>query len=330
MYIWVIKNITKGMHLSKINNFSDFIELTKNQELMEKTFKSYAEHLHARTLHIKEVGISGKLLNDWFEVGVVNKVEVIGKEWRLFSLSEAIWIKFVAELRFFGVSLPQIKILKESICEFNKDVITEISNAIIALPNPKENETLEYIKSKFSELHLVPEAQLKKEYKQFGISLFDLIMIYTLIFDLEVGFFFTKSIGNFVDNSNKLGSVLGLNNLDEYQKAIGKESFAVINMKSIYRQFFSNERIKQSETFYFGIATQKEKELLEYIRSGEYSSISIKVEEGLIKLVKVTKKDGDKLMQQIARLLKKGDFKEITFLSRDGSIVRYDEVDIIK
>ena len=185
MYIWVIKNITKGMHLSKINNFSDFIELTKNQELMEKTFKSYAEHLHARTLHIKEVGISGKLLNDWFEVGVVNKVEVIGKEWRLFSLSEAIWIKFVAELRFFGVSLPQIKILKESICEFNKDVITEISNAIIALPNPKENETLEYIKSKFSELHLVPEAQLKKEYKQFGISLFDLIMIYTLIFDLN-------------------------------------------------------------------------------------------------------------------------------------------------
>ena len=179
-------------------------------------------------------------------------------------------------------------------------------------------------------MHLVPEAQLKKEYKQFGISLFDLIMIYTLIFDLEVGFFFTKSIGNFVDYSNKLGSVLGLNNLDEYQKAIGKESFAVINMKSIYRQFFSNERIKQSETFYFGIATQKEKELLEYIRSGEYSSISIKVEEGLIKLVKVTKKDGDKLMQQIARLLKKGDFKEITFLSRDGSIVRYDEVDIIK
>ena len=325
-----MKNITKGIHLSKINNFSDFVELTKNQELMEKTFKSYAEHLHARTLHIKEVGISGKLLNDWFEVGVVNKVEVIGKEWRLFSLSEAIWTKFVAELRFFGVSLPQIKILKENICEFNREVITEISNAINAVPNPKENESLEYIKSKFSELHLVTEAQLKNEYKQLGISLFDLIMIYTLIFDLEVGFFFTKSIGNFVDYSNKLGGELGLNNMDAYQKAIGKESFAVINMKSIYKEFFGNDRIKQSEDFYFGIVTKKEKQLLEYIRSGEYSSISIKVEEGLIKLVKVTKKDGDKLMQQIARLLKKGDFKEITFLSRDGSIVRYDEVDIIK
>ena len=155
-------------------------------------------------------------------------------------------------------------------------------------------------------------------------------MIYTLIFDLEVGFFFTKSIGNFVDYSNKLGSVLGLNNLDEYQKAIGKESFAVINMKSIYKEFFSNDRIKQSEDFYFGIVTPKEKELLEYIRSGDYSSINIKVEEGIIKLAKVTKKDGDKLMQQIARLLKKGDFKEISFLSRDGSIVRYEEVDIIK
>ncbi len=318
------------MYLSKINNFSDFIELTKNRELMEKTFKSYAEHLHARTLHIKEVGISGKLLNDWFEVGVVNKVEVIGKEWRLFSLSEAIWIKFVSELRFFGVSLPQIKILKESICEFNYEFVNDLSNSIKDVPFVKENESLDYVKSKFSELQLIPEEQLKKEYERIGITFFDLIMIYTLIFDLEVGFCFTKSIGNFVDYSNKLGSELGLNNMDAYQKAIGKESFAVINMKSIYKEFFGNDRIKQSEDFYFGIVTQKEKELLEYIRSGEYSSINIKVEEGMIKLAKVTKKDGDKLMQQIARLLKKGDFKEITFLSRDGSIVRYDEVDIIK
>ena len=293
------------MHLFKINNFSDFVELTKNQELMEKTLKSYAQQLHARSLHIKEVGISGKLLNDWVEAGVVNKVEVEGNKWRYFSLSEAIWIKFAAELRYFGVTLPKIKMLKE-------------------------NESIDYIKSKFSELQLIPEAQLKKEYERIGISFFDLIMIYTLIFDLEVRFCFTKSTGNFIDYSNKLGSVLGLNNLDAYQKVIGKESFAVINMKSIYQEFFSNDRIKQSDNFYFGIVTQKEKELLEYIRSGEYSSINIKVEEGIIKLTKATKKDGDKLMQQIGRLLKKGDFKEITFLSRDGRIVRYDEVDIIK
>lgn len=325
-----IKNITKGMYLFKINNFSDFVELTKNQDLMEKTFKSYAEHLHARTLHIKELGISGKLLNDWFEAGVVNKVEVIGKEWRLFSLSEAIWIKFAVELRYFGVTLPQIKIIKENLCEFNMELINELSDAVKGIPNPNENDSLEYIKSKFRELQLIPEVQLKKDFERIGISLFDLIMIYTLIFDLEVGFCFTKSIGNFVDYSNKLGSVLGLNNLDAYQKAIGKESFAVINMKSIYKDFFSNDRIKQSEDFYFGIVTQKEKELLKYIKSGEYSSINIKLEGGVIKLVKVTKKDGDKLMQQIARLLKKGDFKEISFLSRDGSIVRYDEVDIIK
>ena len=318
------------MHISKINNFSDFIELIKNKDEMEKTFKSYAQQLHERSLHIKEVGISGKLLNDWIEAGIVNKVEVLYNKWRFFSISEAIWIKFAAELRYFGVTLPKIKMLKENICEFNKEVINELSDAIKGIPNPKENESIDYIKSKFSELQLIPEAQLKKEYERIGISFFDLIMIYNLIFDLEVRFCFTKSTGNFIDYSNKLGSVLGLNNLDAYQKVIGKESFAVINMKSIYQEFFSNDRIKQSDNFYFGIVTQKEKELLEYIRSGEYSSINIKVEEGIIKLTKVTKKDGDKLMQQIGRLLKKGDFKEITFLSRDGRIVRYDEVDIIK
>lgn len=318
------------MQLFKINNFSDFVELTKNQELMEKTFKTYSEQLHARTLHIKEVGISGKLLNDWFDAGVVNRVEVDGNKWRYFSLSEAIWIKFAVELRYFGVTLPHIKIIKENICEFNKGLINELSGAIKAIPNTKENESLDYVKRKVSEFQQIPEAQLKKDYERFGISLFDLIMIYTLIFDLEVVFCLTKSTGNFVDYSNKVGRELGLNNLDAYQKSIGKESFAVINMKSIYKDFFSNDRIKQTENFYFGIVTQKEKELLEYIRSGEYSSINLKVEEGMIKLTKVTKKDGDKLMQQIGRLLKKGEFKEITFLSRDGRIVRYDEVDIIK
>jgi DNA-binding transcriptional MerR regulator len=324
-----IKNITKGMNISKTNKIADLFELLKNQEMLEKTFKSYSEQLHARTLHIKEVGISGKLLNDWFDAGIVNKVEVI-KQWRLFSLSEAIWIKFVAELRYFGVTLPQIKILKENLCDFNKELINELSDAVKGLPNPKKNESLDYIKSKFSELQFIPEAQIKKDFERIGISLFDLIMIYTLIFDLELVFCLTKTTGNFVDYSNKVGRELGLNNLEDYQKIVGKESFAVINMKSIYQEFFSNDRIKQSDDFYLGIVTQKEKDLLEYIRSGEYSSINIKVEEGIIKLTKVTKKDGDKLMQQIGRLLKKGDFKEITFLSRDGSIVRYDEVDIVK
>ena len=317
------------MHISKINNFSDFIELIKNKDEMEKTFKSYAQQLHERSLHIKEVGISGKLLNDWFDAGIVNKVEVI-KKWRLFSLSEAIWIKFVAELRYFGVTLPQIKTIKENLCEFNKELIDELTDAVKAVPNPKENESLDYIKIKFSELQHIPEVQLKSDYERIGLSLFDVIMIFTLVFDLELVFCFTKTTGSFVDYSNKVGRELGLNNLDVYQKAIGKESFAVINMKSIYKEFFSNDRIKQSEDFYFGIVTQKEKELLEFIRSGNYSSVNIKVEEGIIKLTKVTKKDGDKLMQQIGRLLKKGDFKEITFLSRDGRIVRYDEVDIIK
>ncbi len=314
----------------KINKIADFLELIKQPERLEKLFKSYHSQLHARSLQIKEVGISSKLLNDWIEFGIVDKVDVEDNKWRLFSLSEAIWIKFVSELRYFGVSLPQIKSIKENICEFNKKFINEISDKLQSIPNAGANDNLEFIKDKFNEIQYKSDEQLKNEYDQFGISFFEIIMIYTLIFDLELVFCFTKSIGNFVDYSNKIGRELGLNNLEDYQKSIGKESFAVINMKSIYKEFFSNEKIKQNENFYFGIVTEKERNLLEYIKSGNYSSISIKVEDGIIKLAKLTKKDGVKLMDQIARLLKKGDFKEISFLSRDGRVVRYDEIDIIK
>ena len=325
-----IKYITKYMQFTKTNKFSDYIDLSKNPEMFEKTYKSYSEHIHARTLHIKEVGISGKLLNDWVEAGIVNKPEVIDNKWRLFSLSEAIWIKFVAELRYFGVTLPQIKIIKERACEFNKEFLKELSDAIKAAPNPKNNESFNYIKSKATEMQNLSEDQLRMDYEHFSISYFDIMMIHTLVFDLEIIFYFTKKTGSFIDFSNKFGKELGLDVLEECRKTIGQESFAVINMKSIYQEFFSNEKIDQSDDFYFGIVTQKEREILEYIRSGEYSSVSIKVEDGIIKLIKVTKKDVDKLMNKIGRLLKKGDFKEISFLSRDGRIVKYDEVDIIK
>ena len=314
----------------KLNKLADFIELSKNPELLEAMYKSYSSHLHTRSLQIKEVGISSKLLNDWIESGIVNKVAVEDNKWRLFSLSEAIWIKFVGELRYFGVSISQIKIIKENFCEFNKEFINKLSDAIKAVPNSEANESLEYIQSEVNEIQNKSDLQLKNEYEQFGFSLFDLVIINTLVFDLELVFCFTKSIGNFVDNSNKFGNELGLNNSDEYQQAISKESFAVINMKSIYKEFFSNDKIKQTDHFYFGIVTEKEKALLEYIKSGNYSTISIKIEESAIKFVKLTKKDGEKLMHQIARLLKKGDFKEISFLSRDGKVVRYEEVDIIK
>jgi len=314
----------------KLTKIADLIDVSKNPVLFETFLKTYSSQLHTRSLQIKEVGISSKLLNDWIESGIVNKVEVEDNKWRLFSLSEAIWIKFVGELRYFGVSIAQIKIIKENVCEFNKELINEFSTAINAVSNSDSSDSIVYIKSQYAELQNKSDAQLKNEYERFGLSLFDLIMIYTLIFDLELVFCFTKSTGNFVDYSNKFGRELGINNLDDYQRSIGKESFAVINMKSIYKEFFSNERIKQEEKFYFGIVTEKEKELLAYIKSGDYSTISIKVEEGVIKLVRLTKKDGDKLMHQIARLLKKGDFKEISFLSRDGRVVRYDEIDIIK
>ncbi len=314
----------------KLTKIADLIDVSKNPVLFETFLKTYSSQLHTRSLQIKEVGISSKLLNDWIESGIVNKVEVEDNKWRLFSLSEAIWIKFVGELRYFGVAIAQIKIIKENVCEFNKELINEFSTAINDVSNSDSSDSIVYIKSQYAELQNKSDAQLKNEYERFGLSLFDLIMIYTLIFDLELVFCFTKSTGNFVDYSNKFGRELGINNLDDYQRSIGKESFAVINMKSIYKEFFSNERIKQEEKFYFGIVTEKEKELLAYIKSGDYSTISIKVEEGVIKLVRLTKKDGDKLMHQIARLLKKGDFKEISFLSRDGRVVRYDEIDIIK
>ena len=76
--------------------------------------------------------------------------------------------------------------------------------------------------------------------------------------------------------------------------------------------------------------SDKERDLLERVKSDNYSKITVTLASGQIILTRATKRNNDKLMKQLARLMKKGDFLQVEFVTRDGSIVKYDETEIIK
>lgn len=78
----------KGSHISAILNSKD----------RKVTFKE----------------ITYKMLNDWEKAGLLDNNRD-GKEWRRFSIMDAIWLKIILELRSFGMSWKQIKITKESL-----------------------------------------------------------------------------------------------------------------------------------------------------------------------------------------------------------------------
>ena len=91
------------------NFFGDFLSSDANiiKEFNEKTYKIADERL------------SSRLLNHWYEVGLVNDDRPNGKGWKKFSFSEIVWVKIIFKLRSFGLNLSRIKIVKDNIDKYN-------------------------------------------------------------------------------------------------------------------------------------------------------------------------------------------------------------------
>jgi hypothetical protein len=66
--------------------------------------------------------LSSRLINHWYESGILDDDRPNGKGWKKFSISELIWISIVVKLRGFGIDLERIKNVKKEISIFNSDL----------------------------------------------------------------------------------------------------------------------------------------------------------------------------------------------------------------
>ena len=86
--------------------------------------KYFSEQTHK----IGDERLSSRLLNHWYEIGIINDDRPNGKGWKKYSLSEIIWIQIVFKLRGFGLDLQRIKSVKDQIDFYNSlDKISKCS-----------------------------------------------------------------------------------------------------------------------------------------------------------------------------------------------------------
>jgi hypothetical protein len=106
---------------------SDVVALYRN-EAFDNGFYQYFKNLNkvkisgilnSKERNIKFETISYRELNSWEKAGLLN-VEREGREWRRFSIMDAIWVKLIKELREFGVTWKQLKVTKDSL-EFESE-----------------------------------------------------------------------------------------------------------------------------------------------------------------------------------------------------------------
>ena len=312
----------------EINKFPSF----KVEELLDvgpeaiENYKAYFMEINKPNFHIKQVGIGSKLINDWTKAGLLN--ETINKEkWREFSLVEAIWIKFIIELRLFGVSLSKIKEIRDGLFSIDPVIIRDLANT---LADKKElgnqvNEFANHIREQLPQ----DDNELKMGLDSSQFTPFASILLGTILMKINVAYWINED-GIGLINLEFPKNQLHEKNQNEFFQNIISSSGLLINLKSLITKFFDNEKLDSKNDFYFGIMNTHERELIKRIRSGEYKQIIVKLEDGSITQFRSTKKDDSQLMMKIQRLLKRGDFKEIDIISRDGTVVRYEETDIVK
>ena len=301
----------------------------QNDPYFLKQFEEYLKEINTPRFQLREVGISSKVINDWSKAEIINPMQTGEiRKWREFSLVEAIWLKFVEELRFFGVPLKTIHYFKTKVYDCNIAFFKETHDYFNQLDS--DDVVFQKIKQSYNNLFANGDEHAAHLLKEAGLTPFSMIILFSIVQRLNLAFVFNAESEGFVDLGNAIQELFPHRKDDAFHQMIGSRSFALINIKTLYTRFFDNPQLNPDAAFYFGIMKPTERRLLEQIRSGDYTKITITLEHDTIVLSRATKKNDEDLMKQIAKLLKKGDFKEVEFISRDGHIVKFNETEIIK
>lgn len=112
--------------MNRNNTFhaSDWFDMNFLVEFLNSDLKIIRE-FNEQKYTIGEENISSRVLNHWYEMGLITDDRVDKKSWKKFSASELLWIRIIIKLRNFGLDLKRIKQVKEQIHYYSKkDIVS--------------------------------------------------------------------------------------------------------------------------------------------------------------------------------------------------------------
>lgn len=304
----------------------DFFESNgQNGQLIDQINSLY-DDIDKPRFYLKEIGISAKVINDWIKAEILDKSEE-GK-WRQFSFKEAIWINFISELRYFGVSLREIKNIKSAY--FDKNPVFEVEAIQFYFKNENSDEAFKKIAESYRSV-LKSYGDDEKAVSLILKDFFSTIIVFTITQSFNPVYIFSKELEGFFNLIKLKDDFFECNEkISQIGSMIFSKSFACINIKNLIARFFEEDKPNADLKFYIGLLKSKEQDLIKMVRSGDYSKIIINLEEEKIVLTKAMRKKDDALLRQLARLMKKGDYKDIELSARDGKIIKFNAFDLTK
>lgn len=301
-------------------------QLLANNEQVNQKLINFINEINKPILKRRQVDISSKTIADWNKAGLID-VDTAEDKWHNFSFLEGIWLKFVNELRFFGVSLSVIRELKETLMD---KCITELiaHEDFVHQFEDKSPEYYNAVKSFSTEASNNPE-EVEQVFKDAKLNTFVLLVAACMIFDIEIGYYFDHEVAYFI-SLNKYETKMEEKHAKDVFSRMSRKTFAIISFKELIADFFDNDELDSLKKISEDLLNTNEQRLINAIRTGNYTQIQVKLDDSSITHLKLTKKNNDLMTNKIARLLKKGEYSEVSFTTKDGTIVKFEEIQTVK
>lgn len=275
-----------------------------------------------RIIPLTNTDISARVFFNWKAKKLIDLAEFEKNDWVRLNIFQYVWLKIIEELRYFGVSLSNIKKVKEFLFTSTLDPVLEDSTKLIeALKNnpsilKEQIEATERIVSELKERGGLP-SELKIIETNLGAEI-----ISTLIRGTNA------SLVILVKGDNILVNLTSFNSKSDIDELLTIYPNIQIPLKRIIGEIFEHEENATAiETL--GLINVEEKQVLDALRDRSFKEITIKnsIEKKTgknslaIEVLKEADLIDEQKIKQIKRMLGLNEFSEIVLKLRNDKHV---------
>jgi DNA-binding transcriptional MerR regulator len=290
--------------------------------------KRYAELYAKRKFYVGDIGINRKTLIDWKRSGLF-PYPFAGKGWQKFSFLEWVWLECVNEFRHLGVSLEKIKNIKKEIFDFKPaDFISDKQQQIEKYEGAIDQKEL--VISSYTDPGNTDEIK-QQLVDQFQFGLFLEVLLNLVVTDQNICIVYNNSdfssfllFGPGDKNARKANQEVFANLIDD--------SFIVVNLRKVVHKLFQKPKLRHNDDFIIDFLLPKEKKIFDHIRNTNAKEITIVFDKNNKPThIRVNRNQiSREILNKVARYLKQGNYQSVTFTTRNGDLVKYEEEDSIR
>ena len=267
-------------------------------------------------LGVKDTGVSYREINHWDKMGLIRCKRRSKTGDRKFNFIDFIWIKLIAELRSFGVSIPVIEKIARDLYE--PLPVNELMEGIA--DNPGTLDDLKDDEGKKGFLNFLQSG----EYKEADFTGFEVNALQALIMDALV----TRQAVSLIIFKDGEWFPFTKEKEDAYPKEyLYKMEFSSQIRVSITETIFNfiQQDYMQSYMNDLNLFSPQEEKLLEYVREGNYKKVLV--------LFKSKKQDGLEIKKSkhaaevIMRIIRENEYREFILTDKKNNEFRIRESD---